>query len=348
MKDSFEFDIEAVKRAINAAAQQEHERKKRWGAQGPPVNNVFRGSRLVAAYNELLSIRPDATYHDFLMLYLQRIFGAEWWHEETNKTEDKRHAIVSWYIACERMMLEQSKGEAVVHKRPMPTEAANLLRLAFDLHQIRHLGLLLPSMVKRLKVIQQFQGARYEVAVAAAFARANFNIELEPEGKGPEKRCEFSATHIPTNHRYSVEAKSRHLPGVLGQPIATPTVKEEPFVESLVRKALDKHAEHQRIICIDVNRPHRNDDLIPEWTSYLRNQINMMEKKNYGSALIIFTNSPFHFFEPGAPARGQKTVIMGLAEPKFQPDNLSEVQKSFPGIVEIANLFHLPVPSVWD
>ena len=348
MTDDFEFDVEMVRKAIQASVLAQRMRQQRWGAQGAPINTVVQGHRMVAAYNELLTIRPDATYHDFLTLYLRQIFGQKWWEDEETKTAEQRHILVNWNHACERMMLEGSTGEHKVHEAPMPAEAAHLLRLAFDLHQIRHLGLLLPSLVKRLKVIDQFQGARYEAAVSAAFARANFHIELEPEGKGPQKRCEFVAMHLPTKRKYTVEAKSRHLPGILDQPNMVPSARNEPFVEALIRKALDKTAEYDRIICIDINCPHPSDNIIPEWGSTLRQQVNKLEQKGSGPAILIFTNAPFHFLKPGSPVRGQKSMLMGLLEPRFQPQDVHHVQQTFPGIIDAANAFHLPIPSGWD
>jgi hypothetical protein len=348
MNEESKFDVEMARKAIQAKMLAEQERQRRWGAQGPPHNTVIHGHRIVAAYNELLTIRSDATYHDFLTLYLKRVFGEEWWKNEETKATEKRHILLDWSQACERMVLENSTGERMIHEAPMPAEAGLLLRLAFDLHQIRHLGLLLPSLVHRLKVIDQFQGARYEAAVSAAFARANFLIELEPEGKGSQKRCEFVATHVPTKRKYSVEAKSRHLPGVLGQSAYERSGREEPFVEALIRNALDKTAEHERIICIDINHSHSSESIIPEWGATLRKQVNQMEGKGHGPAVLIFTNAPFHFLEPGSPARGQKSMVMGLLEPRFQPQDLNSTRQNFPGIVDAANTFHLPIPGNWD
>src|SRR5205807_69563 len=63
-----------------------------------------------------------------------------------------------------------------------------------------------------------FQGARHEIAVAAIFARADFEITLLDEAIKKEKHCEFIAKHKRTGTEVYVEAKSRRRKGVLNEP----------------------------------------------------------------------------------------------------------------------------------
>jgi hypothetical protein len=74
----------------------------------------------------------------------------------------------------------------------------------------------------RLKTDDQFQWARYELAVAAIFIRSGFDIEWLDQRKGPGKRCEFIATHRLTGEVISVEAKSRHRAGRFSNPVLRP------------------------------------------------------------------------------------------------------------------------------
>jgi hypothetical protein len=60
--------------------------------------------------------------------------------------------------------------------------------------------------VQRLRSYEAFQGARYEIAVAATFVRCGFDIEwVEEKAK---KHCEFNATHKGTGENIAVETKS--------------------------------------------------------------------------------------------------------------------------------------------
>ena len=343
-----EEELKAIARILEQRTKEEYERKLRWGELGPPINFVWQGTRLVAAYNELLSIHPNATYHDFLREFVQRVFGSDWWRDELKKAENERHLIVRWHDETQRMMIENSTGVKDVHEMAMPAATGKLLNLSFALHQIRHQGLLLPSLVKRLKDVRQFQGAFYEAVVSAAFSRAGFQVALEPEGKDDMKRCEFVATHTKTGKAYSVEAKSRHLPGVLGHPPSDAEGKREPFVERLILKALDKHADHDRVICIDVNHAQAEGKVIPEWAEVLKDQVEGLESGGHGPAMLIFTNSPFHYQPPLEPAYGQNSLVTGLNEDRFQNRDLHALDAALPGLIGVAESFNLAIPGRWD
>ena len=70
------------------------------------------------------------------------------------------------------------------------------------------------SLIKRLKDFHKFQGARYEILVAAVFTRAGFDIEWIDDTKASGKHPEFIATHKRTGRKIAVEAKSRRRPGI--------------------------------------------------------------------------------------------------------------------------------------
>jgi len=340
------IDIEAVK----ALLQEVRARREKWGSPGPPINDVFAGHRVVAIYNRLVTFPPEATYHDFLNVYIKEVFGEEWWLIEGTKPETERHQLVTWYMAASEYRMRNSTGGGKVLQAPMSGASAHCLRLAFNLHQIKHLGLLQESLVKRLKIPMQFQGASYETDVTAAFVRGGFEIALEPEGKGPQQLCEFVATHLATKKTYSVEAKSRHLPGVLGRPAdAAPSGKQEPNVSGLIRKALQKTAAHDRIICIDVNYPQRvGPEVALTWGPVVRQQVEELEAAGHGPALLMFTNYPFHYLQPGEAADGHSFMMKGLREPRFQPNDLASVVANFPGAIDALRGFQKPVPGEWE
>ena len=107
-----------------------------------------------------------------------------------------------------------------------------------------------------MKDIKQFQGARYEIFVAASFIKAGFNIEFEDETNRSVSHCEFVATHEESKTKYSVEAKSRHRAGYLGQEGSRRKPDEIRLrIGTLLREALSKEASHTRIVFIDINMP---------------------------------------------------------------------------------------------
>ncbi len=92
-----------------------------------------------------------------------------------------------------------------------------LISLAWDVATLIHAGEPPDELIDRLRDRDNFQGARYELAIAAIFARLDCSIEwLDPDpALRKVKRVEFEASHRPTGQRFAVEAKSRHRAGVL-------------------------------------------------------------------------------------------------------------------------------------
>ena len=344
------FDVVEASALVRQLMNKSAEERARWGNQGPPVNELAFGQRIVASYNELLTIESDATYHEFLEQYVQRVFDNQWWKQEAAKGDAERHIVVTWHLATQEYFAQNRKGTGQLVQAPMPGETAHLLRLAFNLHQIKHLGLLQTSLLKRLKTKDQFQGGLYEVEVCASFVRGGFSIAHEPEGKGPHRLCEFVATHTATGKSYSIEAKSRHIPGVLGHPADAKTSRrDEPNVSGLIRNALGKEAAHDRIICVDVNFPQLDGtDASSTWGRVIREQVNVLETAGLGPAMLICTNSPFHYLQRGQAARGQAFMMMGLGEPRFQPQDKDAVEQDFPGTIAALAGFSKHVPGTWE
>jgi hypothetical protein len=89
---------------------------------------------------------------------------------------------------------------------------------AYDLWVVSDTARLDKRLLQRLKNRDQFQGARHELFAEATCIRAGFDTQRENELNGSTRHAEFTAAHGPTKQRVSVEAKSKHRPGVLGQP----------------------------------------------------------------------------------------------------------------------------------
>lgn len=349
MPDEDHFDVETAKAVVRQMMEKERGARERWGAQGPPINIVWNGQRLVSSFNELLAIEPTATYHEFLEAYIQQLLGERWWEDQASRPRSQRHQLVYWQSETARFRRRLSKGTQRPVAVPMPGSTAHYLRLAYNLHQIRHLGLLQNSLLKRLRVPEQFQGAFYEVEVCAAFARADFAIAMEPEGKDALRRCEFVATHAKSEKSYSVEAKSRHVHGALGhvsKKVSRGT--EEPNISRLIRKALKKDAAHDRVICIDVNVAQRRGTVPQDtWVPVVREQISALGAEGLGPALVICTNAPFHYQPAELPATGQAAAIMPLREPRFQSDRAA-TDREFPGLIGTISGFTRGTPGTWD
>jgi hypothetical protein len=218
---------------------------------------------------------------------------------------------------------------------------------------LEHHALLQGKLVKRLKDKHQFQGARYETYVAAAFVRAGFDVRLEDEGDRSTSHCEFTATHRATGAKYSVEAKSRRRPGFLGQPGSPKPLDEiEADVATLLVKALRKRADHERVIFIDVNVPPQEGSVFEaEWFKKVASQLRRLEETQrpddpWPPAFVFFTNHPYHYVGNEIPEPGRSTIFTAMNMPDFRQADSEVVARKYPAIKELFDsvLQHTEVP----
>src|SRR5260370_26585914 len=148
---------------------------------------------------------------------------------------------------------------------PMTGAAYGILWLTYGLYLLRHNAEIQLRLLQRLRTsdpVQMF-GALHEVLIAAAMIRAGFTLELENEADGSQTHCEFTATSKATAKRFSVEVKVCD-PGNIGGD-KNRTIRQ-------LSKALSKSANHDRIVCIELNRPPASDGKAPESAELLLQQ----------------------------------------------------------------------------
>jgi hypothetical protein len=160
-------------------------------------------------------------------------------------------------------------------------------------------------VIRRLKNKDQFQGARYELVVAATMVRAGYTINYEDERDGSKKHTEFIAQHRGTGTVVSVEAKSRHRAGVLGQPgDLGETIKAD--VGRLLTQAVLKQPLNPFVIFVDLNVPPLPRDWATNFaatplakelmkTTHRAGQHFEDGKEHFNAA--FFTNFPHHYAE---------------------------------------------------
>jgi hypothetical protein len=110
-------------------------------------------------------------------------------------------------------------------------------------------------LVQRLKIVEQFQGAYYELVVANILIRAGFELTLEDETDGKTKHCEYAAVSKRTGKKYWVEAKMHSVAGLLGKTQRDGTTDMNPLNRLIpqLNDALAKPAADERLIFIDLN-----------------------------------------------------------------------------------------------
>jgi hypothetical protein len=185
-------------------------------------------------------------------------------------------------------------------------------------------------MVSRLKDPDQFQGARYELFAAATCCRAGFDIRYDDETDVTKKHPEFHAAHRQTGQEISVEAKSRHRPGVLGFQEQETGRETALGVERLLNNAISKSPDGPFVIFLDVNLPPSPEPLlqkpwIPELMSTIRRFYDFGGKAPFN--LVIVTNLPHHY--GGEYDLDPEKSILAVVPP------LAEYPMSNPEIAEI-------------
>lgn len=320
------------------------ERDEKGRLIGKPFIEVAAGGRRYRAVGDRLAIRPESeTDHEFFIVVLCMILGNEWNETQGALSEDDRHIVHRWVEQWEA--LRRGEKEAIDKKQEgehrftatATGELQALLCLAYDVYTLKHAISLPDALVSRLLHADQFQGARYELAVAAVFVRAGYALEWITANN--RKLPEFIARHPQTGSEIAVEAKSRHRLGVLGRAGDTPDLESlKVDVAGLMRTALEKETDGRPfVICLDLNLPTVPDRTFEQWLPELHdNVLAQFGDERTGEhdpyAAVFFTNyswhwdgeqpagSPMHFVvvskKAVTPLPEKETVL--LAEALFQ------------------------------
>lgn len=271
-----------------ARAQAAQVQRQRQQGMGRPIISVQTetGHRLVAVKNRLLYSKGWKTFHDFLGDYIKMALGPEWGNAELAKPLEPRHPILNWYqMLCEYQrsyIIEQGK----VSSAKMTGAVAAYMFLAYDLYALDHNAELQEKLVARLRNRDNFEGARYELFVAATLIRAGFEIEFENEDDRTTTHCEFTATFTRTGKCFSVEAKHR--------------AGARLRMGHLLIGALKKQANHPRIVFIDINMP--DDGSEADGSALMNSAIRklrgfegrIINGQPLPPAYLIVTNTPWH------------------------------------------------------
>lgn len=282
------------------------------------------------------------TFHDFLFDYLRLTVGNDWGAGELQKEPGDRHPVIQWYISLCEYQKEHIKEPGKIHSGICTGTVAAYLALSYDLYLIRHHSLLQECLVNRLKIKDQFQGARYEVYVIAVFMKAGFDIAFEDETDRSRSHCEFTAIHKTTGMKYAIEAKSRHRPGLLGRPGKPQNPDQIRLrVGRLLRSALAKETAEERIVFIDVNMPPENvGPFATSWFKPLMEEIIRLEKdtingKEAPPAYLIMTNHPYHYAGDQEQDPRKNFHLTAINRPEFMQKANGSVGVIHPSIMTL-------------
>lgn len=287
----------------------------------PFIQTEFQGKRVRAVGSRLYHSLPlEETFHEFLIRLLKDVVGMSWGQSETQKPPQEQHIIVKWIKEmgelCKSGMGRPEDDKGIIKSTEPTGNVQSLLCLAYDIYIVMHCVDLPDALVARLKNKDNFQGARYEIAIAAIFARAGFDIEWVEDKI--HKHCEFIATHKQTKEKIAVEAKSRHRPGVLETEGVTPdfsTIKTG--IERVYNRALKQQPSSiPFLVFIDLNFPI-TPELPPfqkKWFPELRALVEKHGKptpENPDKITALFiTNFSWHYYGKQSGMQKSESLIV--------------------------------------
>ena len=226
---------------------------------------LWKGKKVWAIKNRVFPDRPPKeTFHEFLYYFLKVTLGSEWGKAQLALPKEQRHFLMKCFDGeakfRETMMTPENRRPDGTYSAKADGFSAYIMSLDWDVASLSHAATLPESLVRRLRDPVAYQGARYEIAVAAIVARLDCEIRFldDEEALRREKRVEFEATQRTTGVKFAVEAKSRHRAGIINQPgdpnLDDPLHGDERAIRKLYLGAVEKApADLPYFIFIDVN-----------------------------------------------------------------------------------------------
>lgn len=167
----------------------------------------MKGARVVAVSNRVKWSTSWRWFTDFLLDHLKDALGREWGAEAQKKKVE--HPVFRWLGRMNDAARAHNKSAGPDIKHAQMGFLTSVFRLGYALYLIEHHDQLDQSLIKQLRLPQQFNAAYYETLIAAAFAVSGASIEMA-ERSGQSKRTpEFWAVGR-SGRRYAVEAKCKN------------------------------------------------------------------------------------------------------------------------------------------
>lgn len=247
------------------------------------------GKRYIDVGGSPVEISHCLTFHDFLFFFFKMNFGADWLENANNN-----HPLKIWYTKTQAFIAQQETNSKGFYKASCTGAVNAILRLSYNLYLLAHNVELQKSLIKRLKQVEQFQGAYYETYVAAYLIYSGFKIEIENESDGSTKHQDYIIENPKTGVKYAVEVKLCSRENVLGSVAGNDSFKS---VGDHLYGALSKPTKNKRIIFIEMNTD-RND-----WFKVVNEILDQKEqtltinKNPAPSAYLFLTNTNYHYHE---------------------------------------------------
>ena len=294
----------------------------------------------------------DTSWLAILYDHLQISLGPDWFWSEAQKPDDQMHIIVRWFKSvCEVELDDRGHFSRGTIETETPATLA-LRSIAYDLLCVVQMKGAPVGTIERLKGTDSFEGARYQLWVAASFLRAGFQIEFEDETDRRQTHCEFTATYPRNGARYSVEAKRRHRRNLDLVEAYRAGEYIRLDIQGLISAAVRKNAAHPRIIFVDVNMlPPEGGIVAAPWVRELKASKEVLERqqpfrsRNAPWAFLLATNHPYHYLTTERPDPRQHFLATCFNHPAFYKDP-NIMARQHPAVLQLMSSIrdHFAIP----
>jgi hypothetical protein len=316
----------------------------------PHLHATTQGKRARSLYSKVYFRRQEETFHEFILYVMQITLGEKWLNEQGDLPVEKQHFIYRSWENLKKWMKdnkdEKEKNLTGRYSGKVDGFTAWILALSYDLYILQNTNRLPKELLRRLKHYDQFQGARYEIAIASIFARAGFEIDFVDESE-MGKKCEFFAHNKDAGTIIAVEAKSRHRQGILHMSGSCPPEKlKKGNISKLLHDALQKETKDcPYFIFIDMNTPldpSRKTEEKRWFKDMIRivgNKISSSEKDPSSENGVIITNYSYHYDETDPTIGGEFAFSIPLHTihpiPKFLQDRILRIVSKYGQIPDL-------------
>lgn len=270
---------------------------------------IFKGKKIWALGSRVYARgQTQETFHDFIVFVLAETLGEQWLKEQDALKDKDKHFIAMCFKKFqewrERLIKKQDLPPGTRWEGKPDGWSKSLFCLAFDIASLQHTNQLPIGLLNRLRLTQEYQGARYEIAVAAIFARLGFSIEWLQAGSDGLKHCEFIAVHVASEMKIAVEVKSRHKKGVIH---TSGEIDEQKNYKGNVQKLLNQARQKSEygtmpfMIFVDVNAPiePKENWMEIQWVKDIlraaRQAVPVTAQSPDLCNATVFTNYSFHY-----------------------------------------------------
>lgn len=294
------------------------------------ITETAWGMRIRAVGNRVFKRPIDETFHMFLFRTFSDVLTKKWVEAEEKLADP--HQLVKWFKEAQSIVTSKTNGrkKGQLNSVQLTGNMRALLAIAYDFYSLLHCGAPVPkSILNRLRTNDHFQGARYEIAVAALACRSGFRITWT-SGKDKDKHCEFIGTHQITGDKAAFEVKSHHRGGVLGRTGDFDPSNARIKIMDHIKEAIEQTSEDMPLIIFDdLNLPITPGvvDENKKWFKEVEGQLQkygFLESPEYmRCGALIVTNFSWHFHTEIPPEQNELVMHFHLNNKySLKPDTL--------------------------